>query len=257
MNKEFNAIEIQRNVVLAQILEPLAVKQGCTTRHDDLTHNLRLQHFQTCAVNTGEFYQKLAERFFVNGSVQPKIFMDLALDCLNSSRRQVKSKKTINHGIIKTMFPLVMSHLIHGNDVAKICSGVVTVLKNSSTEDAIIQNKLYSLGFQTSDKPIKKEYATLNCSTVNLYENYLERELIAPRYNFDPCWAQEFLLGFPTVLQMYQIAAANVHHDFVSATVPAYLWAKENTNHGSGMVADLCVAVNYLLLINFSEDLII
>jgi hypothetical protein len=86
-----------------------------------------------------------------------------------------------------------------------------------------------------------------------LYANYVHREQIASDYNFDPCWAQEFLNGFPTVFKTYEIANKQVGKDFVSATEPAYKWALENTNHGSGMVADLCNAVNYLLIVSHPE----
>ncbi len=250
-------LQIQRNVVLAQILEPLADKRGCTTRYQDRTPHLKLQHFQACAVNTGPYYQLLAERFISNKMSQPKVFMDLGLQCLRKAKQQINSLKSINHGIIKTMFPLVMSHLVHGDDVASICAGVPKILRQSSSEDAVAQNEIYRLGFQTSDKQIKKEYALLNCDTTNLFENYLHRERIAPEYGFDPCWAQEFLTGFPTVLRMYDLAKSHVKEDFVNSTVTSYNWAIENTNHGPGMAADLCVAVNYLLLISHRDDAII
>ncbi|MBI2624334.1 hypothetical protein HYW67_02460 [Candidatus Parcubacteria bacterium] len=48
--------EVQRQVVLALVLEPLAEKSGCTTRSRDSSEELRLVDLQGAAVNVGRIF---------------------------------------------------------------------------------------------------------------------------------------------------------------------------------------------------------
>src|SRR4051812_35771615 len=103
--KRVNPKIVQRDVVLALVIEPLAEKEGCTTRSHDLHDQLKLVDFQTSAVNVGQYFFELARRVNASGG-QPKKFYDLCFEALIDSTAGLDNKKYINWGLLDLLFPL-------------------------------------------------------------------------------------------------------------------------------------------------------
>lgn len=200
-------LEVQRQVSLAFVLEPLAEKEGCTTRYKDQNSELSLARLQAAGVSVGPYFYELATRV-KKESGQPKVFYDLFQPALASSALNATSKKHINYGLLELLFPFVIARLTIDGDGLAVCNRFSEVLKNSSSDDVDYIDQARSLAWSTSRKDYKRNYPK-KIGGANLLE-YYQRNVTESRkinYGTSARWYEELVRGMPILREMYRRAA--------------------------------------------------
>lgn len=241
--------EVARLVVLALVLEPLAEKDGCTTRSHDLDSSIRLQHLQAAGCNVGRYFYDIAERVRVSHG-QPESYFDSALEALQASTRNIdNSGKLINQGLIAMMAHVVVASLVVDGDGVAVCASVPKVLKNSSTLDGQSRNKFRQKVVATSRRATKRSFPSFEAASL---ADYYEKTIPASRaigYESGAIWAEELLSGLPMVQKMYLEARKYTDQGLLVAMEKSYeLGEKLLPITSPGFVADYVGLVAYLLL---------
>lgn len=254
--------EIERRLVLAMILEPLAEKEGCTTRTRDLHDKIRLQHLQAAGVNTGKYFFQLAER--VNEQQgQPRVYWDLALEALRTSRLNIANTgKFISQGLVAILIDIVLSSILTEGDGIAVCKAVPDILKKSSKDDADCRTKYLTLAWSTSTRAKKRDFTHVSQAN-NLYEYHEQHRALSQDagYTSGVIWCEELLNGLPIIQEMYTIALKHIDSGLIAsmeACYPIGFQRLEERGHMSaGFAADYVAAVAYLLLRDMENKAII
>ena len=101
--------EVRRYVQLATVLEPIAEKEGCTTRSKDLCEFQKLEYFLTAGVNIGDAFEDLIDRIYKHGF--PCQTYDLCYRAQADSKKNRRGGR-VNQGIIEFLFPLIISQAV-------------------------------------------------------------------------------------------------------------------------------------------------
>ena len=244
-----NTIEVQRQVTLAMVLEPLPEKEGCTTRMKDLSKETSLYNFQTTAVNTGSYFHELAKRAEAAGG-QPELFEDLFYQALSNSLRSINSVKFITYGLLELMFPFVVARLVTKGDGVSVCKAIPQILKSSSQKDAEYLDKTRSLAWSTSKKAYKKNFTEM-VGGKNLYEHYSRNLVLAKEIDFktSAIWIEQLLAGMPLLQKMYLEAKKAVQSKEPNLNYISRIYKMAETEFPSqGARADYTGIVLYLLI---------
>lgn len=242
--------EITRQITLALVLEPLAEKDGCTTRNLDLDETIRLQHLQAAGINVSRYFYELAKRVKENNGKQPELYFDLAFDAVRDSQKNLQnSGKYINQGLITMFFHVVMASLLTEGDGIDVCKKVPEVLKNSSKKDADYRNQFRLLVVATSRRPNKRNFPYIEATSLFDYYQKTISHSQELQYTSGVIWSGELISGLPMIQEMYAEARTYLNEGLIVAMEKCYeTGAKLLSINSPGFVADYVGVVAYLLL---------
>ena len=255
---ERNPRETRRFVTLACALEPLSDKPGCTTRETDISRHLRLEYFVAAAINVGDAFEQLVERILREGK-QPSVIYDLAfkaqLDCAKN-----RGGGRINQGMLEMLIPIVASQIIFDPNY-KLRPGEVLerakgVMQATSREDAMELVKMKRLAYDFSayhDREVPE-----HPEAANVYDYYF-LELQNSASPTSKAHNREFVMGFPTVKQMYDSIMESRLPRFNRKVENAYGEIRQGIHRGigPGLTADCIACAIYLVLSHHPRDRVI
>jgi len=147
--------EILRAFVLAQALEPLAEKPGCTTRSFDSSPGTKLEYFIVSAVNSAWPIASLIDRILSLGG-QPDCIFDIAYDAQLRSNRNRNGGK-VNYAQILMLLPLITAQCLlfcekkDPYDVDLILGRVSDVMRGTTMKDVDYLQKFVDLARELSE----------------------------------------------------------------------------------------------------------
>jgi triphosphoribosyl-dephospho-CoA synthetase len=246
---EINPLEVQRQVTLAFSLEATFPKTECTSRYQDISPQQRFEDFLISAINSGEYFYRLAERI-KNEQKQPRIIYDLASACLKESTRN-RQGKIVNYGLIETMFPVVAAKCLYGKEAEKTLELVPEVLKKTSPEDVHYVSEMRRIVYSRSNKEFKRSFP-FNEIGSNVWEHYQHHLTLAPRVSKQ--FVEEILKGMPLAKQIYQSLAAEGEQPLGKKIPAGFAQAKLASGLPAGAVADFTAVALYLLIAGEKEE---
>lgn len=131
--------EVLRGLLMAQCLEPLAHKPGCTTRHVDSTPGTKLEYFTISAINSAWPLLDLVDRIESEGR-QPALVFDAAYEAQRRSPRNRLGGK-VNYAGIMMILPLIIGQCllkIEGGDpfsVDQVVDRACEAMRTTSVKD--------------------------------------------------------------------------------------------------------------------------
>ena len=251
--------EIRRAVNLSCALEPLSEKLGCTTRSSDVSPYLKLEYFISSAINIGDAFEDLAIRISEEKG-QPKKIYDLAFhaqeDCIRN-----RAGGRINQGIIELLVPIVSAQMIYDIDFKKTTEEILEdakiVMKRTSREDVdeLIQMKRLAFDMSAYHDRVIPIYPGVE----NVYDYYSvdfnnSGKATSRKHN------EEFIRGFPTVKELYQLIRASNKISLNSRVEEAYSIVRSSLHENVGkgkLTADHVAAALYLLFSENKNEMII
>jgi hypothetical protein len=243
--------EISRRVMLAAALEPVGDKTGNTTRFNDISRFIKLEHFITAGINLGSSFEELVSRV-QDQKKQPQVIYDLALKAQKDSNKNRRVGR-VNQGMIEIFIPIVVGEqLALNNDIPTILENATEVLKNTSFEDINFLIKMKEFAFELSNYTNRKVPLYPEAKTVYDYYHLDFQHSTNPT---SLAHNGEFINGFPTVSLIYKQLSDNLSSlSFFNAVTEAYKKAlKEITDKyhdvGRGFIAD-CIAVGIYLYLS-------
>src|SRR3989344_429420 len=254
--KIIDSHEVERLAVLSLALEPLAKKNGCTSRGRDLRKDLRLVDFQTAAVNSGKYFYELAERI-KRTKGQPKVFYDLSFQALNNSTKNIKNKKIISFGLIELLFLIVVSHLVYGGRGVGVIKNIAKVFLHSSEKDVYYKEEMFRIAWGSSRKKIKRTY-TFRLGGKNLFEHYQKHYLKGKESGFigNMLWCDQMLKSLPIACSMYHTAKKYKSYGFFRSLEESFRVGLRKLPR-AGTVADFTAVIGYLMLVDGENDKLI
>lgn len=239
--------EVARQVALALLVEPLAEKEGCTTRGRDISDTLRLIDLQTASVNVSRYFYELAERVKEERG-QPRVFYDLLLAALNTSTKNSVNQKIINLGLLELLFPIVVARLTtRGSNVA-VFKRLKELFWKSSRADVRFKERALKFAWSSSRKLAKQNYPA-ELGGGNLYEHYKLNAKVGAQMNFNThrMWCEQIMLALPVAKKMHRVAKASLKKGLLPALETAYKNGLRQIPK-PGIIADYTAVVAYLLI---------
>ena len=234
--------EVRRYVQLASVLEPIAEKNGCTTRSKDLCEFQKLEYFLTAGVNIGDAFEDLASRL----PGFPCLTYDLCYRAQADSKKNRRGGRT-NQGIIEFLFPLVISQISNNlTDPNQIIEQVPYVLENTSSRDVFWLQRMQNLAFEMSGYYHRTFSIGEDANILSYYQRRLDNSL---SYS-DQFHNREIVVNYPTlkymlkVLPNYEVAPLSKSMQDVYNKV-----RKEQPEMPMGIIADLTACLIYLKLV--------
>jgi hypothetical protein len=241
--------ETRRCVTLACALEPLPEKIGCTTRDTNISPYLKLEYFIAGAINIGDAFEELAQRIQDKGS-QPDLIYDLTFkaqqDCVKN-----RAGGRINHGIIEMLMPIVASQMIYDEEyklsVEELLEKSKEFMKNTSKEDVEELIKMKRLAYDLS--AYHEREVPVYPQAKNVYD-YYSLDLKDSKNPTSIKHNEEFVLGFPSIKQMYNSVMNSRRKVFNKKIEDAYDEVRKDNhqNTGCGLTADCSACAIYLTL---------
>lgn len=236
-----DAEAIQNVVTIAFCLEPLAEKEGCTSRSVDLP-GLPLTDFIIAGINVSKYFRFLAQDII--DQKQPDVFLYFS-DALKVSNRY-KSSKTLNFGLLEIMFPTVYARLL-SPDKKNSVDTMLDIMKKKNRRDVdhLIMARIE--GWKTSTKEEKRNFnGTPYISCESPYDFYMELFNSYPESNSCHEWAAQFKLGLPIVHEA--LAALAVGSRLEAMTSVYDTVRKDSPRLNPGLIADFCAAALFIHL---------
>lgn len=235
--------EIRRYVQLACVLEPIAEKDGCTTRLKDLCEYQKLEYFLTAGVNIGDAFEDLAHRIYDRGF--PCQTYDFCYRAQADSKKNRRGGR-VNQGIIEFLFPLVISQVANQyTDANKIIVGVPPILERTTPEDTIWLQRMQNLAFEMSGYYQRTFAIQDDANILSYYKRRLE-DSVKPS---DKYHNQELVANYPTLRFMIErfsaceIASLSKSLQFIYNEVH-----QKEPDIPLGIIADLTACLIYLKL---------
>jgi len=232
--------KIARLVQIAMAVEPIPDKEGLTTRHQDITHTLKLEYFIVGAINSGAAVEKLITR---NNN-------DLSYDLLFESTLKNQLNRggmRVNAGQLQFLWPLllVIRQYPEESDANWIFNKTREIMMYTSREDSLwlqaTTNFSYSLWGGHSDRV---HLINLECDSV--YEAY-EIMYKASDTNSNQAHCGEFLKGYPTTRELYNNFDQEEIYEHSMEGI--YKWALNNIEGiPRGQLADCLACVTFLAM---------
>ena len=246
--------EILRNVVLCQMLEPLARKP----RLDSLTSGPKLEYFFVAGVNSAWAFYDLADRV-LTARRQPDCIYDLAYEAQAASVRNRYGGK-INYGQITLLVPLitaqVLDYLESGTheDIESNLARTGDVLRHTTEKDVESAERFTHLGYEVSAKnrartgdPKPPSFPVFKGRYANLWDLFIDRQQLVI--------GREMSQGYPNSLQVYRFLLHNLDRGILPASAMAFdLLFTEHRRHD--VVADFIAVGIYLVLTKHPESVL-
>lgn len=242
---ELSPGQLQRFVELSLVLEPVADKEGCTTRHVDIPGK-PLGDFLIAAVNVGEIFREYASSLLEgNQEVYSHLLRALAVS------NDFKRKKYINHGLLVFLFIAVKSrHMSSSLDEA--VKNMFRVIKESGSQDVRNYMKSWEVNLETSTQSYKAKETNDNRETFDSATSLFELFVAGTRVFKDPHttlyqFCKEHVSGYPTVMR-YCNGLRKSESTFISVQDTYAAVRADYPERSPGLLSDLAAAALFLYL---------
>ena len=246
--------EILRNVVLCQILEPLARRSSLET----VSSGPKLEYFMVAGVNSAWSFYDLADRVLTTGH-QPDCIFDVAYEAQSASARNRYGGK-VNFGQIALLVPLVTAQILdylesgtHEN-VESILGRTGDVLRNTTEKDVESLQGFMDLGYELAAKNRSRtgtqkpsRVPVLKGRYANVWDICLDRQQILV--------VREMVQGYTHSLQAYRFLLHNVESGILPASSLIYQLLLAELGRPD-VVADIVAVGLYLLLTKHPESVL-
>ncbi|MEA2690770.1 MAG: hypothetical protein QOJ16_157 [Acidobacteriota bacterium] len=247
--------EVLRNIILAQALEPLGKKPGCTTRQVDSSPGTKLEYFIIAGANSAWSFYDLADRMLTAGK-QPDCIFDLAYEAQAASVRNRLGGK-VNYGQILLLIPLVAAQMLHyletggQESVEVILERTGDVLRGTTERDVASLEDFIHLGYQLSSrhherlgrpKPVSRPAFAGHYATV--WDAALDHQHIHA--------VREMTQGYPYSQRVYRFLLHNLETGILPASELIYRFLLPEIGRPD-VVADMIVVGIYLMLVKHPD----
>ncbi len=235
--------EVRRYVQLASVLEPIAEKEGCTTRSKDLSEYQKLEYFLVAGVNIGDTFEDLMHRIYETGF--PCQTYDLCYRAQADSKKNRRGGR-VNQGIIEFLFPLVISQVSYQlSDPNKIIQMVPAILEKTMPEDTKWLQRMQNLAFEMSGYYhrtfVIQEYANISA--------YYKRRLKDSVKPSDKYHNSEIVANYPTLRFMIEKLSECESASLSKSMGSVYDEVRrKEPDMPTGIIADLTACLLYLKL---------
>lgn len=233
---------IQDLVTIAFSLEPLADKEGCTTRSVDLPDK-PLTSFIIAGIASGQYFRRQAEDLRVDP--QTPIFKYYT-QALESSKRYGE-RKIINFGLLEIMFPTVAARLVC-DDASQVIPKMIEIMKQPSQEDVSNLINARMLAWATSRDQEKKSFSGAELQSVGSpWDLYGELSKFYPGIVSARQWAEQYDQELPIIRDT--VERLRQQADILETVKSVYLdYRKQQPDLKIGIIADMCAAGLFLYL---------
>jgi hypothetical protein len=233
--------EIQDLTTIAFCLEPLAEKEGCTTRTKDLPDK-PLGDFLIAGINSSKYFRYLAQDLKEDKSVPVFKYLPVALVNTNN----YKSLKTINFGLLQIMFFAVKARVLE-DDRTNIIAKMSEILNKESLASAQFLLESCKKAWRTSSNSAKRDFNADAYQDVSSLSDLYQK--IAGDYPSDHSlhqWSNELLNGFKLIDSMLNIFG-KMEGSRLDVLASIFNKAKkDNPALKNGIIADFCAAALFL-----------
>lgn len=147
---------IVRSFIIAQAVEPFAVKEGCTTRHVDSSAGTKLEYFTIAAANSLPSILRLSERVYAARGM-PAVTFDILLEAQAASTRYRHGGK-VNYAQNLMLFPLIIAQCLNcirggdPQDTDLIAEEASALTKRTGVEDVTYFQMFVDLARSQSER---------------------------------------------------------------------------------------------------------
>ena len=246
--------DILRSFIIAQSLEPLADKPGCTTRWVDSTPGTKLEYFIIAAANSASPVMKLVERVLARGG-QPEVVFDLFHNAqLRSAENRHGGK--VNYAQILMLLPIILGQALlsfEGGDprnIDEICDRARRAMAETSTKDVYHLQKFVNLSREFSERHHRRQ-GTFRPQLFPVFEDRYETVLAATHAKdfSHTVMATEIRDSYPYSRRVCRELLADEHVGVLKQSEIAYGPLREELGRHD-IAADVIVVALYLALIS-------
>jgi triphosphoribosyl-dephospho-CoA synthetase len=251
--------EVLRNVILAQALEPLGKKPGCTTRLVDSSPGTKLEYFIVSGANSAWSFYDLADRVLEAGR-QPDCIYDLAYEAQTASVRNRLGGK-VNYGQILLLFPVVTAQLLQyletgANDsVEDMMERTGAVLRSCSERDMAWIEDFVHLGYQLSARHHERLGHTRPFSPPDFAGRYATLWDAMQEHQHVHA-IREMVQGYPYSQRIYRFLVHNLETGILPASELIYRFLLPEIGRPD-VVADMIVVGFYLMLVRHPDAVLL
>lgn len=244
LEKRITARDVRRFVQLATVLEPIAEKEGCTTRTKDICEFQKLEYFLTAGVNIGDAFEDLTHRIYGIGF--PCQTYDLCYRAQADSKKNRKGGR-VNQGIIEFLFPLVLSQISNQlTNTYQIIESVPEILEKTTAEDTIWLQKMQNLAFEMSGYGHRTFSIQEDANILSYYRKRMQSSIKAS----DKYHNNEIVANYPTLRLMTETLSRCESLSLSKSMQFVYdVVRQKEKNMPLGIIADLTACLIYLRLI--------
>lgn len=237
---------IRKLVEIAFAIEPLLIKQDCTTRLEDLPGKT-IYDFILSGLNVGSVFEDYARSVIKENNTELFSHFQKAVDVSN----EYKHKKLINIGLLEFMFIGVKARIISGN-LDECLQNLKVVCINSNNKDVLNEYEVFVKALSSSKNSEKKaiwmETYKKFIGYENIYEYYIHARNAFPDIstaNYQV--ANEYVEGFP-MIQKY-ITNIDEELGLIKSIENTYdLLHREKPEIKIGILADFSAVAIFLYL---------
>lgn len=245
LTAESTALLVQK----ALVLEPLADKRGCTSRHIDLPGR-PLESFVLAGINVGPVFREYSEDWLAGG--EKRLFHHFVRALEASSEHA--SGKYVNFGLLEILFPTVAARLIC-NDPDKVVATIIQLMREAPQSDVTALIQARELGWKTSEKRAAKLAdltPTVRRSTTPFA--FYEALLAKGPYGSTEQWVRQYQQGLPLLAEQFDLLRSQKEGSLLDKIANAYNQVYEqHSDIRVGILADMCAAAIFLYL-SYYED---
>jgi hypothetical protein len=252
--------EVLRAFILSQSLEPLAEKEGCTTRHVDSSPGTKLEYFLISAVNSVSPILDLVDEVIANGAQPPCVFEFGYRAQAKSPRNRLGGK--VNYAQILMLVPIITAQcllFVEGGspgDVDAVLDRVASAMQHTTTADVVALQKLVDLSRELSQRHHARLGSTRQQLTPRFVGNYsnIAEAVLAPDFAHT-MMATEIRDGYPVCRRVYEQLRARGELSLIAQSEFVYKdLVREVTRHD--IAADCIVVGFYLILIGGGMEIL-
>ncbi len=247
--------EVLRNVLLAQALEPLGKKPGCTTRLVDSSPGTKLEYFLVSGANSAWAFYDLADRV-LQARRQPDCIYDTAYEAQAASVRNRRGGK-VNYGQILLLLPVVTAQLLQyletgaNDNMENLLERTGDVLRATTERDIVCVEDFIHLGYQLSARHHEQLGHARTVSRpsfagayATVYEAMLDHQHIHA--------VREMVQGYPNSRRVYRFLLHNLETGILPASELIYRFLLPDIGRPD-VVADMIVVGFYLMLVRHPD----
>lgn len=235
----------------ALVLEPLADKKGCTSRHIDLPGR-PLESFVIAGINVGPIFREYSTDWLSGGEQRLYHYFVRGLQ----ASREHATGKYVNFGLLEILFPTVAARL-SCDDPDEVVPTLIRLMHAAPKSDVEAMIEARELGWVTSEKREAK-LADLTpavrqaASPFAFYEAMLANTNSA--YGSTEQWILHYQRGLPLLSAQFNLLRAQKEGSLLDKIATAYNQVyEENSDIRVGIMADMCAAAIFLYL-SYSEE---
>lgn len=235
--------KIQDLVTIAYCLEPLAEKEGCTSRIIDLPEK-PLTDFLIAGINTSKYFRYFAQDLIIDESISVFTYLPSALEYTN----EYKSSKTINFGLLQLMFFAVKARVLEDYK-ENVINRMSLILKEESQIGAHYLLAGCEIAWSTSKNSIKRDFVMDKYKDIASLADFYH--ILAKDYPENSSlhqWSNELLNDFKILSEILNILDDKKGYYLDDITYAYNHIKKNNPSLKIGIIADFCAVAIFLHL---------